>query len=62
MDTESSILYQKACLEYYFDKPVQVRDWFLQFSYIVTFKKETKEENNLLWIVHSKLCGEGIMK
>ncbi|ONI19112.1 hypothetical protein PRUPE_3G259200 [Prunus persica] len=24
MDTESSILYQKACLEYYFDKPVQV--------------------------------------
>ena len=24
MDTESSILYQKACLEYYSDKPVQV--------------------------------------
>ncbi|KAM1009743.1 hypothetical protein ACFX13_046011 [Malus domestica] len=24
MDTESSALYQKACLEYYFDKPVQV--------------------------------------
>ncbi|PRQ53448.1 putative phosphoric monoester hydrolase [Rosa chinensis] len=24
MDTESSILYQKACLEYYFDKPVKV--------------------------------------
>ncbi|KAL6136567.1 hypothetical protein ACLB2K_061862 [Fragaria x ananassa] len=24
MDTESSILYQKACLEYYFDNPVQV--------------------------------------
>lgn len=33
MDTESSIIYQKTCLGYYFEKPVQVR-YFVAFIHI----------------------------
>lgn len=32
MDTESSVIYQKKCLDYHFEKPVQVCDLFLTSS------------------------------